>query len=106
VFGFSQGVATVCRWLERTDVRVDRAILWGGIIPADVDLAASPALRAARIVVAAGTADEHATPELLAAQSARLASHGLECERMSFNGSHRIDRETLARIAAEGAPAS
>ena len=105
VLGFSQGVATVCRWLERTDVRVDRVILWGGIIPADVDLAASPALRAARLVVAAGTADEHATPELLAAQDARLASHGIQCERVSFDGSHRIDRETLTRLATEGAPA-
>ncbi|MGH7620869.1 MAG: alpha/beta hydrolase [Gemmatimonadaceae bacterium] len=105
VFGFSQGVATVCRWLERTDVRVDRVILWGGIIPADVDLAASPALRAARLIVAAGTADEHATPELLAAQGARLASHGIQCERVTFDGSHRIDRETLARLATEGAPA-
>jgi predicted esterase len=104
VLGFSQGVATVCRWLERTDVRVDRVIFWGGTIPADVDLAAASALRAARLIVAAGTADEHATPELLAAQATRLATHGLSCERVSFNGSHRIDRDTLARIAAEGAP--
>lgn len=103
--GFSQGVATVCRWLERTDVRVDRAILWGGIIPADVDLAASPALRAARLTIVAGTADEHATPELLAVQDARLAAHGIQFERVSFNGSHRIDRATLARVAVEGAAA-
>jgi len=103
--GFSQGVATVCRWLERTDVRVDRAILWGGIIPADVDLAASTALRATRLIVVAGTADEHATPELLAAQDARLAAHGIQCERVSFNGSHRIDRATLARVAGERAAA-
>jgi predicted esterase len=104
VLGFSQGVATVCRWLERTDVRVDRAIFWGGLIPPDVDLAAAPALRGARLAVVAGTADEHATPELLAAQATRLASHGLSCERVSFNGSHRIDRDTLARIAAEAVP--
>lgn len=26
--GFSQGVATVARWLERTSVHVDRALLW------------------------------------------------------------------------------
>ena len=104
-FGFSQGVATVCRWLERTDVRADRVILWGGIIPADVDLAASPALRAARLTVAAGTADEHATAGMLAAQDARLTAYGIQCERVSFDGSHRIDLETLARVAAEGAPA-
>lgn len=101
--GFSQGVATVCRWLERTEVHVDRAIFWGGLIPADVDLAASPALRAARLTIAAGTADEHATPELLAAQDARLAAHGIQFERVSFNGSHRIDRATLVRVAGEGA---
>jgi predicted esterase len=104
-FGFSQGVATVARWLERTSVRVDRALLWGGILPVDVDLAAARALRAARITVIAGTADEHATTELLALQHTRLAASGIAYELVSFNGSHRIDREVLGRLAAEGAPA-
>ena len=104
-FGFSQGVATVGRWLERTSVRVDRALLWGGILPADVDLAAARALRAARITVIAGTADEHATAEMLASQHTRLTASGIAYEHVSFNGSHRIDREVLGRVAAEGAPA-
>ncbi|HEV7704309.1 MAG TPA: hypothetical protein VGO46_08450 [Gemmatimonadaceae bacterium] len=104
-FGFSQGVATVARWLERTKVHVDRALFWGTPIPADVDLAAAPALRAARIASIAGSADEHATPEMLAAQDARLTTHGIAYERVSFNGSHRIDREILMRLAAEGVPA-
>ncbi len=104
-FGFSQGVATVARWLERTGVHVDRALLWGGMLPADVDLAAARALRAARITVIAGTADEHATVEMLASQHTRLAASGIAYELVSFNGSHRIDREVLGRLAAEGAPA-
>src|ERR1700712_346919 len=83
VLGFSQGVATVSRWLERTKVHVDRAILWGGIMPADIDLAAAPALRAARLTSVAGTADEHATPEQLAAQSARLAASGITLQHVS-----------------------
>lgn len=101
VFGFSQGVATVARWLERTKVHVDRLLLWGGTIPADVDLAASHALRGAQIASIAGTADEHATPELLASQDARLTTNGIAYERVSFNGSHRIDREILQRLASE-----
>jgi predicted esterase len=105
ILGFSQGVATVARWLERTKVRVDRALLWGSTIPADVDLAAAPALRAARLTAIAGTADEHATPEMLAAQDARLTINGIAYERVTFNGSHRIDREILGRLAAEGVPA-
>ena len=35
-FGFSQGVATVARWLERTKVHVDRALFWGNAIPGDI----------------------------------------------------------------------
>ncbi len=105
VLGFSQGVATASRWLERTKVHVDRAFFWGSIIPTDVDFTTAPALRSARITTIAGTADEHATSEMLAAQRARLAVHGIAYEHVSFNGSHRIDREVLGRLAAEGAPA-
>jgi predicted esterase len=105
VLGFSQGVATVARWLERTKVRVDRALLWGSTIPADVDLAAARALRAARLTAVAGTADEHATPEMLATQDARLTTNGIAYERVIFNGSHRIDRDVLGRLAADGVAA-
>ena len=101
--GFSQGVATVARWLERTDVHVDRAMLWGSTIPANVDLAAAPALRAARLTSIAGTADEHATPEMLAAQNARLTSNGFvrarELQRQPPHRS-RDARRALPRAAA------
>jgi predicted esterase len=102
--GFSQGVATVSRWLERTKVQVDRALLWGSTVPTDIDLAAPSQLRTARLTAIAGIADEHATPAMLAAQEARLTASGIICERVSFNGSHRIDREVLGRLAAELTP--
>jgi predicted esterase len=105
VLGFSQGVATAARWLERTKVRVDRALFWGSTIPTDIDLAAPTQLRAARLIAVAGVGDEHATPAMLAAQESRLRSSGIACERVSFNGSHRIDREVLGRLAAEMAAA-
>ena len=49
-------------------------------------------------------ADEHATPEMLAAQHSRLTTSGIAYERVTFNGSHRIDRELLGRLAADGVP--
>jgi len=42
---------------------------------------------------------------MLASQDTRLTTHGIAYERVSFNGSHRIDREILMRLAAEGVPA-
>ncbi len=106
VLGFSQGVATVSRWLERTSVRADRAILWGGVIPADVDFVTARALRAAQVVVVAGSADDHATPEMLAKQGARLAASEIFVDHITFDGSHRLDRETLLSLVAAPRPAS
>jgi hypothetical protein len=42
---------------------------------------------------------------MLAAQDARLTTNGIAYERVTFNGSHRIDRNVLGRLAAEGVPA-
>ena len=42
-----------------------------------------------RLTAIAGTADEHATPEMLASQDARLKTHGIAYERLSFNGAYR-----------------
>ncbi len=36
-FGFSQGVATITRWVLQTEVDFDRLILWSGSFPHDAD---------------------------------------------------------------------
>ncbi len=33
VFGFSQGAATACRWIDNGHIHVDRLILWAGYFP-------------------------------------------------------------------------
>ncbi|MGD8276684.1 MAG: phospholipase, partial [Gemmatimonadota bacterium] len=40
--GFSQGVATICRWAERAPIAPDRIVLWAGSLPDE--LTASPRL--------------------------------------------------------------
>lgn len=35
--GFSQGVATVCRWLAASDIPVSQIILWAGVFPPDLN---------------------------------------------------------------------
>jgi hypothetical protein len=42
---------------------------------------------------------------MLASQDVRLTTNGIAYERVSFNGSHRIDRDVLGRLAADGVPA-
>ncbi|MCC5918451.1 MAG: hypothetical protein JJU02_14110 [Cryomorphaceae bacterium] len=37
-FGFSQGVATICRWIAQSKIRPDHLIIWAGVIPPDMDI--------------------------------------------------------------------
>jgi predicted esterase len=98
--GFSQGVATVCRWVERGRSRVDEVVLWAGSVPPDMDLArpAHP-LRVLRPVVVVGMTDQFANADAVAAHEARLRSRGIEYDVLRFDGGHRLDYDTLRALA-------
>ena len=99
--GFSQGVATVCRWVERGRARVDALVLWAGSVPPDLDLArpAHP-LRALRPILVLGSDDAYATPATVEAHHRLLNEKGIAFEAIPFAGGHRLDYDTLRAIAA------
>lgn len=104
--GFSQGVATACRWVTQGQIVTDRLIMWGGLIPHDLDLAAlaAPAnARAAEIIVVVGSDDGLVTPAAVAEQSERMARESIAARTITFAGGHRLDDETLAALAASPA---
>ena len=99
--GFSQGVATVCRWVERGRTKVNEVVLWAGSMPPDLDLdrPAHP-LRALRPVVVVGSEDAYASPAAIAEHEARLRERGISFDLIRFAGGHRLDYETLRALAA------
>jgi predicted esterase len=102
--GFSQGAATVSRWVALGNARIDRLILWGGEFPPDLDLTLPPAvdrLRAARPMLVYGRADEFITPKVASGIVARLRQHAIPCEEIAFEGGHTLDDGVLRRIASE-----
>ena len=101
VLGFSQGAATVCRWVAMGSSRVDRLVVWGGEVPPDLDLAHEPALgrlRASRLTLVYGTRDEFFTPKIIAATEARLREHAIPYDLVPFDGGHEIHEATLAKL--------
>ncbi len=106
VLAFSQGTATACRWAAHRHANglapVARLVLWGGTVPHDVDLAGpdGDALRAARLTLVAGDADEFATPEVVARESDRLTAAGVPHDIVRYPGGHRLDDTTLTTILA------
>ncbi len=99
VLGFSQGAATAARWIERGAVAASRLILWGGLLPPDLDLAAgADAFRSLELIVVAGDSDAHLPPTSLAEQRERLAQHGLEAREITYSGGHEVSGEALGLV--------
>ena len=99
--GFSQGVHTLSRWLAFGSARIDRAILWGGTVPPDLDLARhSSDLAAADLQLVMGTSDQYFGPEAVRSHEARLSDAGIGYRSWSFEGGHTLDDDTLRAIAA------
>lgn len=108
-FGFSQGAATVVRWLALSPLvagrarRADRLVLWGGALPHDLDLDAHvPWLRESGLTLVAGDRDEFATPGRIVQEERRLAAAGVPFRSVSFSGGHRIDAAVLSDVMGRG----
>jgi len=101
VLGFSQGTATVCRWLAASELRADQLVLWSGSIPPELDLAAWAArLHGASITLVAGESYELATPAAIATEAERLSVAGVGFTLQRFGGGHTIDPAALEALAA------
>ncbi len=104
LLGFSQGAATASRWAVYGTGRVDRLILWAGLIPPDLDAArARSRLGGVPFVVVAGNSDPYITREAWAEHAASCERLGLEPELIGFDGAHRLSKTVLSDLAGAGA---
>lgn len=103
VLGFSQGTATVSRWLasRANGWRPHQLVLWAGNFPADIETTASQRLlRDLSVVLVSGEQDEYVPPEKLAAQAETLRLHGARVTTHSFEGKHTLHPPLLQRLHA------
>jgi predicted esterase len=101
VVGFSQGTATVCRWLATSEVRADHLVLWSGGIPPEIDLALwADRLHGAAITLVVGESDTMVPPEAVAAEAERLSAAGVAFDIVRHPGAHAIDSAALGHLAA------
>lgn len=101
VLGFSQGAATASRWTVRGQADVDHLILWGAALPPELDDETSLApLRSMQVTLVSGARDELFPESAREEQRSRLQVHGVPFSELGFDGGHRLDDDTLVRVAA------
>jgi predicted esterase len=99
VLGFSQGGATAARWISLGRAVADRLVLWGELLPPDLDLEmAWGKLEDARLTFVVGKDDRYIDREQLSALEERLLDHEIPYETVEYGGGHWIDQEVLKTL--------
>ena len=95
-FGFSQGGATICRWAAHTKNKIDNLIVWGSVIPPDMDLEKKiQKLKTLNWFYVAGDKDEFLSDKRRLEQLEELKKSGITPNSIHYNGTHDISEEPL-----------
>lgn len=100
VIGFSQGAATATRWVTHGRARVDQLILWGGLLPPEIELARGPAaIRNVPLTIVLGDTDQYVSDDHLTAQTAKLDAAAIPYRVLRFSGGHVVRRAIFPELA-------
>lgn len=100
LFGFSQGCATLCRWIMRDTPLFHRLILWGGMLPEDLNFKSKKDyLQDKQLFAVYGDDDEFITPMRLANQKKFVDTQQLDLIIHQYAGRHVVIPSELENIA-------
>jgi predicted esterase len=98
-FGFSQGVATVWRWMMDKRPSLHSLIMWAGMTPEDLDyLQAKNYLSTIAFSAIYGTQDQYLSEERVRFQMNLEIEQQLDIKHFTFDGNHIIDRSVLKEL--------
>ena len=89
--GFSQGAATLSRWLVYGKTKVDKAILWCGNLAHDVDYSKSEQFKKTSIYLIFADKDLYYPVDFYKTQVELLQKHSIEPAYHVFKGKHEIN---------------
>ncbi|GAA4837155.1 hypothetical protein [Algivirga pacifica] len=99
LLGFSQGVATVCRWVSQRAVRFDSLALWAGKVPEELILDSfTPAQKKGKLWMVVGDEDPLAPFLAIEEQRTKVMEWGFRVEEVNFEGGHEVKRDILKKL--------
>lgn len=104
VLGFSQGVATAFRWLDKTNLTINSLLCWAGTFPPDIDYALNASkFQQINIQACFGDTDEFIPLEKAHELVAQVQHQNIAVKPHFYVGGHRLYLDLLDEliIAAE-----
>ncbi|MDZ7845649.1 MAG: hypothetical protein U5L96_02085 [Owenweeksia sp.] len=102
VLGFSQGVATACRWLSYSNISFDFLINYAGIYPPDLpQQEAMEKMQKIPVRLLLGDEDEYITETKLHQALQEFKCQGYPTEARIFAGRHKIYAPVLQEVFTE-----
>lgn len=102
VLGFSQGSATVLRWLSIKKPAVNSLILWGGTFPADINFEMDRAyFNSFKTYFVMGTNDEYISNAEVEEQEKILTNNKIDFKSIRFEGKHEIPSAVLLGLSKD-----
>ncbi|MCP4120909.1 MAG: hypothetical protein GY751_04080 [Bacteroidetes bacterium] len=98
-FGFSQGGATISRWVHSTKYNISNMIIWGGDIAEE--LFSVKTFKKIPIVLAIGDKDVYITPVKRRRLEGRISEKGWTFRIYSYSGGHQLDKHLISRISKD-----
>lgn len=99
LFGFSQGCATLWRWILNHHIPVDHIVLWAGWLPEDMNYKAHlDYLNSIPIMFVYGNKDEYLTRDRIKLLKRRFEAESIMVEYFKFEGNHRLSRPVLREV--------
>ena len=97
--GFSQGTATLSRWITNGRSPVHNLIFWAGQIAHDIDWQkAQESWKNTRIFTLYGNEDRFVIPHHIEQQKATLTQNGFDTTIIAFKGKHKVKKEALLEL--------
>ncbi len=104
VLGFSQGAATVSRWVIQSQLTINKMVLWGGALAVDLDT--EKLLEKAKnlhLILATGDNDPLITPEKIKEQVDHVGTLAFrKLSILTYAGGHDLDEQLLGQIIVPG----
>ncbi len=102
VLGFSQGVATALRWLDKSTLPINSLICWAGTFPPDINYKLNTSkFQGIKLHACFGDADEFIPVEKARGLVDQLQDQAIDIKPHFYTGGHRLKLELLHELIAD-----